>query len=333
MELNNSFDKNKYSIYDENQILNNYSKNECKNYCIENNYKGFKYIGDNNKCLLFGSNSFDKNIKSILDKDDYNIKSYIKNKSTIDLNSNDINDQNNVNLYYKEIDNSDFLFKNLLKNINVENKKECLNECLKNENNKCKSVIYLEEPQKCIFSNTISIKPNNDKQYNVYTLNKNNLKNNIDNNYNKMEDDIQMNWTKIRDNTVLYKCNGMDSTNPFCTQPFNPDNIEDNELPYYTKCRNLSKYNNIKEQEKYYNKLCKNEYGNEYIFDNDYLNLDSVIKCNENEERIRCKLNMYGDNYVLEHFDNNIYEETKYKYIFLIFCIILLLFIIFLIKK
>jgi hypothetical protein len=336
MELN--FDYNKYSIFEnEDEILTDLSKNDCFIHTIKNNYKGFGFVGDNNKCLLFNSNKLDKNINSYIDTNKYdNIKSFIKNKSSIDID--DINDQKNNYSYYKKINNKDFLFQNMIKDINVKDENECLSECLKNENKNCKSVIYLDESKKCIFSKNINIKKNIDPSFNVYTIKKNyDKKNNIDNNYNNM--DISANWTKIRDNTVLYNCNGTNSTNPFCTQPFNPDNIENNEIPYYTKCNKLNKYNDIKEQKRYYNKLCKIEYGDQYSFDDDYLNLDSVMECKNNgEEKIRCKLNMYGDNLILEDFSNlnsNFnydFNNNKNTLLILIF-IILLLLILFLLKK
>lgn len=345
MELN--FDYNKYSIFDNNnnETLTNLSKNDCFIHTIQNNYKGFSFVGDNNKCLLFNSDKLDKNINSYVDTNKYNsIKSFIKNKSSIDIDN--VNNQHNNYSYYKKINNKDFLFHNMIKDINVKDENECLRECLKNENKKCKSLIYLDEPKKCIFSKNIDIKKNIEPSFNVYTIKKNidlnkNLiydkENNIDNNYNKM--DVSANWTKIRDNTVLYNCNGTNSTNPFCTQPFNPDNIENNEIPYYTKCNKLNKYNDIKEQKRYYNKLCKNEYGDQYSFDNDYLNLDSVMECENNgEERVRCQLNMYGDNLILEDFSNSTSSsifnfEFNNNTLLTLFFIILLLLILFLLKK
>jgi hypothetical protein len=142
--------------------------------------------------------------------------------------------------------------------------------------------------------------------------------------------EIQANWTKIRDNTVLYNCNGLNSSNPFCTKPFNPNNIENNEIPYYTKCNKQFNFNNNILQNKYYDQLCKNEFGNQYIFDNDKLNLDSIIKCGNNGEKIRCALSMYGDNLVLEDFEN--YNKTNILCIFF-FIILLIILFLFLLKK
>lgn len=139
--------------------------------------------------------------------------------------------------------------------------------------------------------------------------------------------DIQLNIAKIRDNPVLYKCNGMDSTNPYCLQPFNPNNIENNEITYYTKCRKLNIMNNKFDQINYYNNLCKNDVGNEYIFDYNTTNLDDVISCSNNEQKIRCKLNIFGDNEVIEHFDNNLSNKNLILVIlFLVFLILSLIF-------
>lgn len=53
--------------------------------------------------------------------------------------------------------------------------------------------------------------------------------------------DVQLNWEKIKDNPVLYNCNGMNSTNPYCTKPFDPNNIEDNGINY--KIDYIKEYN------------------------------------------------------------------------------------------
>lgn len=141
--------------------------------------------------------------------------------------------------------------------------------------------------------------------------------------------DIQLNIAKIKDNPILYKCNGMDSTNPYCLQPFNPNNIEDNEITYYTKCRKLNIMNNKIDQINYYNNLCKNDVGNEYIFDYNTTNLDDVISCSNNKQKIRCKLNIFGDNEVIEHFDNNLSNKNLILVIlFLVFLILSLIYFI-----
>jgi hypothetical protein len=54
------FDINKFLLEDESTRLNNMSKGECSEYCIENNYQGFTYNGDKNKCFLYKSQKFDK---------------------------------------------------------------------------------------------------------------------------------------------------------------------------------------------------------------------------------------------------------------------------------
>jgi hypothetical protein len=59
----------------------------------------------------------------------------------------------------------------------------------------------------------------------------------------------------------------------------------------------------INYQEKYFTTECKNKYGNEYVFDNDYNNLDTVMNCDKGN-RAKCKINLEYDNYI-EKFTNN----------------------------
>jgi hypothetical protein len=260
----------------------------------------------------------------------YNINSFFKVKSTIDLDENE--DQQNKYNYFKKINNNFYNINGLIDNINVSNEKECLNKCLEYPDNKCKSVIYLEEPKKCTFyknkdmkineknkisdNNSDNNSNNNSNNYSFKKdINKENaieyLKNNIRYNYKNM--DRTVNITKLKDNPILYNCGGRDSTDPFCQSSFNPDNIENNELQYYTDCLD-KKYDNINDQEKYFTTECKNKYGNEYVFDNDYNNLDTVMNCDKGN-RAKCKINLEYDNYIEKFTNNNICDGncTIYK--------------------
>ena len=327
--LDSYFNINKFSLKDKYDEIYNKSIDECAYYAINSSddYKGgFEYNGNNDKCYLYETQ--DMNYK--LNNDDlnsYNIKTFFKVKSTIDLDNNQ-NQKDQYN-YFKNINNKYYNINGMIDKVNVSNERECLQKCLDDPNNKCKSVIYLEQPKKCTFYENKDMNINkNDKINNekIYTFKKNinkeksiediknnivynyknnipyNYKNNIEYNYKNM--DKNMNITKVMDNPILYKCGGLDSTNPFCTNAYNPNNIENNELQYYTDCLD-KQFENINDQEKYFTNECKNKYGNEYVFDNNYHNLDNIMNCENNiGKRGKCKINMYANN-IIENFENN----------------------------
>jgi hypothetical protein len=105
----NYFDKNIFSLHDEKEVISNLSKEECSNHTINNNYGGFNFKCDKNKCLLFNSNNFDKNNENKFKN--YNIKTFIKTKDTIDFENN--KDQLDSSKYLTEIK----FFINIYKNI------------------------------------------------------------------------------------------------------------------------------------------------------------------------------------------------------------------------
>jgi hypothetical protein len=306
------FDENKFSLEHKIDTLHGIDKEECALHTIDNNYKGFDYKGNNNICYTFSSNTFDTNLKNdILDIDKYKIKTYLKTKNLIDLDKNE--NQNNPYNYFEKNNNEEFIIKDIINKDIVSTEKECMYKCMFNNKDNCKSIIYLEEPKECNFYNKKNMKVYNDNnlKYDIYTI-KNNinnqniygvLKNNIEYNYNQPKMDISANWTKIRDVPALYKCNGLNSTNPFCTSPFNPDDIENNDFQHYTNCLNNNNFDNINDRNLYYTKECKNKFGNEYIFDDNNNNLDNIIKCDNGGKRVRCKLDMYSNN-IMENFEN-----------------------------
>lgn len=109
IDPSNYFDKNIFSLHDEKEVISNLSKEECSNHTINNNYGGFNFKGDKNKCLLFNSNNFDKNNENKFKN--YNIKTFIKTKDTIDFENN--KDQLDSSKYLTEIK----FFINIYKNI------------------------------------------------------------------------------------------------------------------------------------------------------------------------------------------------------------------------
>ena len=334
---NSFFNKNTYYLDNKIDSINNTSKEECSDYCINNKFKGFTYKGDRNKCLIFNSKKLEEN------KDDsfnnYKINSYIKTKDIIDLKN--FKEQKNSLNYFTEINNEGYKFNNLIDNIDIDNKKSCMNKCISNYSN-CNSIIYLEEPKECIFYNDIIMKNNKLKKkfdnYDIYTVKKNkiiknnefinNLINDIDNNDNYhycyinndiCETDINRNIDNS-DNSdnynnidiPIYNCGGVYSTDPFCTKEYKPSNIN-KENGNYTECQNIEINNNNIEQQKIYNNICRKNFGDEYIFDNNIFDKNSIINCSDKDNiKIKCKLN-FDNNIINEHFNNEHFNNEYFN--------------------
>jgi len=333
------FDKNKFSLIDDNLKINNISKEDCAINCIENNYAGFTYKGDNNKCLLFSNDEFNKKLDN--DNKKYNAKTFIKTSSTIDIKN--IEDQHDSTKYFTESNNSEYTSNDLIKTVDVENSLECMDECIKNYK-KCKSIMYLEQPKECNFyKNKIMKKKSTvSKDYDTYTTRNKYLKENIDtinklyndineedNNYyyctlnnnkcildykvdkntfyDNVENNLEIPIRSDNTNIPIYKCNDLYSTNPFCTKEYNPydqEIIKKPEEPNYTDCTIINKKNNVKSQNVIYDNLCKKKFGDEYIYDNNIFDLKNIIKCDDNiKEKVKCKVN-FSDN-ALHHIDNS----------------------------
>jgi hypothetical protein len=345
------FDKNIFYLEDKQNQINNINKNECAKYTIENNYEGFTYKGDNNKCLLFNSHNLNNKIDE--NTNQYNIKTFLKTKDVVDIKK--LEDQLDSSKFFEESNNYGYIYDNNIKEYNVINIEQCMDKCIKDHND-CKSIMYLEEPNKCNFFNKKIMKNKNlDKDfenYDIYTVKKNklkkyhdiinNLKNDIQNdiqndenyyycslnNGNCLEDYyINKYENKNDDNLInstddmLYNCSGLYSTNPFCTNEYNPKKtiIEKDDINY-SDCINIKKENNMFQQKNTYNNICKKQYGNEYIFDDNIFDKSTIIKC-DNGEKIKCKLNfnsdyieMHNKTNMIEHF-NNIEENINNKFI------------------
>ena len=343
------FDKNKYLVDSKEKTITNFSKEECASYSLDNNYKGFTYNGDKNKCLIYDSHNLKEH-----ESNDYNSfkkNTFLKTKDTININ---LKDQSNPAKYFDKTNNSKYIYKDNIDEITVNNEIECLDRCLNNYDNKCKAVIYMETPSECNFYNKIKInsKDISSDNYDIYTLNKNLMKNQkelTDNllkntknndkiyNYCTLKDDkcIIDNKSNIVDNSPdnikndmpLYDCNGIYSTNPFCTKEYSEDDykeynenkIKDKYL-LYTDCIRTKDINNIEKENGIYNNACKKKYGNEYIFDNDLFNIESKLECEDGNVMAKCKLD-FEDKFILEssnskkrdyieHFNNNGCDST-----------------------
>ena len=346
------FDKNMFYLEDEKNQINNINKDECAKYTIENNYEGFSYKGDKNKCLLFDSHNLNNKIDESTNK--YNIKTFLKTKDVVDIKK--LEDQLDSSKFFDESNNYGYIYDNKIKEYNVTNINQCMDKCIKDHTD-CKSIMYLEEPNKCTFFNKKIMKNKNlDKNfenYDIYTVKKNklkkynetinNLKNDIQNNDNNDNnyyycslnndnclEDYSVNKSEIKydDNLIndlnddmLYNCSGLYSTNPFCTNEYKPKkNITKKNDINYSDCINVKKENNIFQQKNTYNNICKKKYGNEYIFDDNVFEKSTIIKCDDGE-KIKCKLNFNNDyiemndkTNIIEHF-NNIEENINNQFI------------------
>jgi hypothetical protein len=142
---------------------------------------------------------------------------------------------------------------------------------------------------------------------------------------------------KSYDNTPLYNCSGLYSTNPFCTTEYNPDdteyikNIELAKLMNYTDCENIRNIDNIDKQQKIFNNACRKKYGNEYIFDNNVFDTESIIKCQDGGIKAKCKLSLDDKNVIIENFDNKISYTSKNKNISFVIIILIIIIIFFII--
>jgi len=361
------FDKNMFYLEDEKNQINNITKDECAKYSIENNYEGFSYKGDNNKCLLFDSHNLNNKIDESINK--YNIKTLLKTKDVVDIKK--LEDQLDSSKFFEESNNYGYIYDNNIKEYNVSNIGQCMDKCIKDHND-CKSIMYLEEYNKCNFFNKKIMKNKNldkkFKDYDIYTVKKNKLKkyneiidnlnndmqNSIqngiqnDNNYycslnngNCLEDYSVNKYEKKNDNNlinytnddILYDCSGLYSTNPFCTNEYKPKKtIIKNDNINFSDCINIKKENNLFQQKKIYNNICKKQYGDEYIFDDNVFDKSTIIKCDDGE-KIKCKLNfnndyieMHNKTNVIEHF-NDIKKNINNQFINIVY-ILLFLFII-----
>ena len=72
------FYKNEFDLNNNVETINDLNKEECGVHAINNEYDGFKYKGDKNKCMLFSTSNFNKDSNNIFD--DYKIKTFIKRK-------------------------------------------------------------------------------------------------------------------------------------------------------------------------------------------------------------------------------------------------------------
>lgn len=335
------FDKNEYYLFDvvkENTFQNrnqNQLKEDCFEHVLQNNYQGFRYKGDKHKCLLFSNN--DLNQKMDIDLKKYNNKRFIKTKNTIDFKM--IDEQKDVSNSFLESNHYDSISRDLIDERIVSNREECMNICLESDQN-CQSILYSEQPKECIFYHQKKMKKKGKEsnEYDTYTVKKK-IDNILPINDNVIAIDKESKESKEykKENNInipLYECSGKYSTNPFCTNEFdeslyNKKNKKD-KIPLYTSCYNI-KDGNIDEKKKDYTKMCKKEYGSEYVFDDNIYNMESIIKCDHSlKEKVKCKIEMDNKNLQIETFINKFNQkDSQINTYNLLFLSILLFFFLF----
>lgn len=327
-----NIDKNKFEVYNENEILNNISLNDCVLYATTNNYKGFTHNENRNICFINKDTDLDNRINNKYKN--YKVKSYNKIKSTIDLTQDQ--DQSNPYNYFNETNNKKFISKKNIQESNISNIEDCMNTCLNNYD-ECKSITYLENPTQCKFYNNVKMKDHSKVNYDndTYTLKKNiNYSDFIHsemkkNNSKYFDIHSESNNVEEENSIPLYNCNGSYSTNPFCTKEYTNKDLEthqktilNNKYKNYSECFNMNNINTVQEEKDTYNDQCKKKFGNEYMYDNDIYNNNNKINCKqENEIKIKCKINLFNNDIIndntfdskkiIEHFDKANYEVTR----------------------
>lgn len=281
------FNKNKFSLSKQSNIIENKDLNYCKKYSIKNNKAGFNFYGKNNICNLYSnhkpSNKINNNIIN-----NYSIRKFIKNKKQKNAS---LNEQSNNNYYFNELNHFNLHSTNLLKKTNVQNLDNCMNHCLNTPS--CNSITYFQEPYKCSFYDNINLSNNRNTKYDSYTFNKNqnyNLNDIID------EEDITNQKTDVHNNDYLNNS--------------------------YTNCFTKENHNNYKKLVNNYNNICKNQFGEGYIFSNKMDN-KNVLECDTNKIRISCMPTF------MENFENKVTNKSKNQDLnMIIYTLILLILII-----
>lgn len=320
-----NIDKNKFDVYNENETLHDISLDDCVLYATTNNYKGFTHNENRNICFINKTDLLDNKINKKYK--DYNVISYNKTKNTIDLELDQ--DQNNPYNYFKKTNNQSFISKKNIKKSNIGNIEDCMTTCLDDYDGKCKSITYLENPSKCVFYNNTKMKDKKNydaiNDYDVYTLKKNTKLNISKMKKSGYTDPLKNNNSEEEDNGIaLYNCDGVYSTNPFCSREYTETDLENHhkkkmndKYKTYSDCFNTSNINTIKEENNEYNLQCKKKFGDGYVYDNDIYNNDNKIECHEDDEiKIKCKINLFNNDIInkstflskkepIEHFNNN----------------------------
>lgn len=355
---NSFFHKNEYGLEDEIKTVYGLNKEDCANIALDNNYAGFIYYGDKNKCYQYNTDNFNSPIDNDL-LNNYDVETFFRTKSTSSI---DKHDQHNYDKYFTPIQTMGFVPSKYSNSETVPNKIKCMEGCVKNIQN-CNAIMYNEKPKKCVFykKKVMKNKLTDSKliEGDIYTviinkLQEHNTKMNelnkkiiekgdlnfcsklnnrcvferiyetTDSSILNSKDELLNNLSNIKNgrdsNVPLYNCNGLYSTNPFCTKEYNAlESIESNDITkemYYTDCFEIDSIKNQVEKKKFLSQLCSDKYGKEYIFDDNIFNMNSILKCDDGKgKKGLCKMNFdqitkpfITDK--IEHFNNNSISST-----------------------
>jgi len=303
------FNKNKFSLKKPSYSLINKDLDYCKKYSIQNKKAGFHFYGKNNLCHLYKNSKPSQKFSN--DLNHYTIKKFIKNKKQKNAR---LNQQNNNKFYFNELNHFNMASNGLIKKSNVENIDKCMNLCL--NTNECNSVTYFEEPTKCNFYDEIHLGSNKNKDYDIYTINKEQLEN----------ADLKLLYEK--ENKTLNKTLSENNENiNFNKKKHNDFHLNTDK---YTDCFTNQNYNHFNDLLTNYNQICKNNVGQEYIFAN-YNNHLNIQQCeNDGKIKILCKpvFNEYFSNQETNESEKNIINK-KYIIVFILVIIIIILFNLF----
>jgi hypothetical protein len=357
---NSFFNKNEFGLEEEIKTVFGIDKEECARIALDNNYAGFIYYGDKNKCYQYNAkaNQFNSPIDEDLLKHN-EIETYFRTKSTSSI---DKEDQHNYDKYFTPIETMGFSPSKYSAFDIVPQKINCMEKCVK-DGRACSAIMYGGQRQKCVFYAKKGMKgtslTKDNEAVDVYTVITSKLKeynSKIEGLKNKTHENGDLNFcTKMntrcafdrvadpselnksnytnedqitdsdlfRDAKVpLYNCNGIYSTNPFCTKQYDPSEpIEDNSVSadmHYTDCFDIDSIKNQSEKKKFLGELCKDKYGKEYTFNDDIYNMNSVVKCEgtEKSKKALCKMDFGGivQPFIrdkIEHFANEEEHDIK----------------------
>ena len=278
-----NFNKNKFSLSKQSNVIKNKDLNYCKKYSIKNNKAGFNFYGKNNLCYLYSNHKPSNKINNNL-INNYSIRKFIKNKKQKNAS---LNEQSNNDYYFDELNHFNLHSTGLLKKTNVHDLDKCMNDCLNTPS--CNSITYFQEPYKCNFYDKINLSNNKNNKYDSYTFDK-------DQNY-------DLNEINEEENIVNKK------TNVNSAEYLNNN---------YTNCFTNENHSNYKKLVNNYDNICKNQFGEGYIFSNK-MNNNNVLECDDNKIKILCKPTF------MENFNNKTiskYDDYKlniilYTFIFM----------------
>ena len=304
------FEKNKYFLKDLNNKnkMENLSKESCAENCINNDYDGFMYKGDDNKCLLFGNAHYTKKIDDHFLDSYKDIQSFIRTKDYKDVEN--IKDKLNYPKYFAESNNYyKFQPDDLLMEYSVLNKTECMEKCV-DASPQCKSILYLDQPKECIFSKEKKMKSSRDNlpEYDIYTVKNKNGHGKNNKNKKIMNQEINDVVNEITHDMESCASSRLRQKSCASSRFLAKTELEDNNVDAkYTKCEKYDDADNLLTIKKAYNKSCKENFGDEYVFDDNVFDKKSVVRCNENDTlKVKCKMS-YLDN----NLDNDINFNDK----------------------